>query len=63
MYKKKKKVEKFPCDFCKGVCPLDGNKCPANVDLKEFFKTVDPERIYEAYQCYLETIGLGVLEI
>ncbi len=39
MYKEKKKVEKFPCDFCKEVCPLDGKKCPAKKDLKEFFKT------------------------
>ena len=63
MYKKEIKTEKFPCDFCKNVCPLDGNKCPANVDLKEFFKTIDPEKVCDAFERYLETIGQGVLEI
>jgi len=43
-------------------CPLDGEKCPA-VNLKSFFKTIDPERVYDAYQSYLETVGLGVIKI
>jgi hypothetical protein len=62
MYKKEIKTEKFPCDFCKNICPLSGDDCPAKVDLKGFFKSVDPERIYEAYQCYLNTVGLGVIK-
>jgi len=58
-----RKTRKFPCDFCNiNECPLDGEKCPA-VNLKSFFKTIDPERVYDAYQSYLETIGLGVIEI
>jgi len=63
MYKKEERHKQFPCDFCNmNECPLDGEKCPA-VNLKSFFKTIDPERVYDAYQSYLETVGLGVIKI
>ena len=56
-------MEKFPCDFCSlDTCPLNGDDCPAKRDLKEFFKTIDPEKVCDAFQSYLKTIGLGVLE-
>jgi hypothetical protein len=64
MYKKEIKTEKFPCDFCfLDTCPLSGDDCPAKKDLKEFFKTIDPEKVCDAFQSYLETIGLGASEI
>jgi len=31
--------------------------------LKVFFKTIDPEKVYDAYEEYLKLIGLEVIEI
>jgi len=63
MYKKEERHKQFPCDFCNmNECPLDGEKCPA-VNLKSFFKTIDPEKVYDAYEEYLKLIGLEVIEI
>jgi len=65
MYKNStdKKIPQFPCDFCKEICPLNGDDCPAKKDLKEFFKSIDPEKVYDAYEEYLKLIGLEVIEI